>query len=1442
MYVRDGSCESKKLCFKWQTGLAPPTVTDFSPKTAPFGRTTRVYIFGGGFTSFVNRVTIGGQSVRIIDRVTSIDVSGSIAVFRDTLVVEMTNCANGVVAVTNTHPNANNATATSLEPMVCTTPTAPAPTITRFSPTIGGPTTQVTIEGTNLQNADEVRIGRSPAQIISTNPLIVVPGAGGQSGQIAIRTPGGTAVSEQRFTFVPTPVVTSIVPTIIGPGTPVYIRGTNLAGNAGTPNSVDFGGVKPLSHATIGDTLIIATIGTSGTIAALYSTFPSGNIPVTVNAIGGSTIAPERITFVLDEYVRPSISIRPRNASGGARIDEATGTLFLTERRATFYPVETLQKGEIMLERRNWNTGVDVLVRISYVDANGSQMRFLRGISVDDKRVQPPVQIPFPIPPFRQDQLPNYPQRELMNIDGLWTDLEPTRMTTKRDSLRLDSTIIPIRSTRTFFSEVFKLDTTAISVRARWSDQLYPNNPEGLKLSDLSYCIGRQGRRRMIIQVLPSPVGQYDINPLYETATVVLDDPPIEAPAVINPVSERELFAGRTDSVYIEAPAAPGSVDVRPVVGGGVLPKDIFYDDNYLPLTYTVRSDNPTMLTVSTGASSEALGRKPFVRFTLSPAAISGSTAAVIITANNGLGGVGTHSFIVRVKQGAPVITSIAPEAGRAGSVVTIRGRDFGASPRVSFAGSNGAATITATPSTSNDTLITVQVPNGAETGKISVGNSISTTLSANDFVIVRTPQITGFTPDSAAQGTSVTIRGSNFRGANRVTFGGVAATSIRVVSDSEIIAVVSSGASGVVLVANPLDSGRSAQPFTFFPPPSIQSFTPTTSGAGSTITLMGLNFSGVGFTTPISVSIGGRNASFAVVSPGQLTVTVPDFGMMAMSNLPITVVTRGGETTATTRFNFIPCPSVDTFSPASGGVQTTLTIIGTGLQAVTGVNIGGVPVRAWSLASPTRIVVTVGSVESGEVQIIAGNCTITAAGRFSYQAPSRPLLIQPATFRKIFPNERDQGVITLTNQSAGTLNIGLALNRNDGSFILGTPTMLTLRRNESTQVSITFAPRSGGFKLATISATLQGTSATTVDTLQTAQAGVWQLVAVNFDTVRTGRSTLRSALVINRDTASAKLDAVRLPSDGAFRIAGTQPNWVGKGETAAIILRCQPSVTQQRLQSILTVEGAGDTASTQVSGFSRSPEANDIVLEARFASERNNLPSGQNTALRLEITNGQNIRGGVIEWGGSVRWSQTVLLSVLHESATKPASQGQFTLVRNSEPRNPFQRVTFPMQMLSGGTPSPMTTTIAATIPCGVYVGTDSASALEFEEMTARIVGSQQRVFVEEAQAGSAFGRFIAQTNGRIIQRVVSAALTVISPNPAQNLVSVKFALPKETAVVLSMVDARGQLIKTLAEGWFASGEHQVEFDASAVPNGAYMILLHTEQQKISRSVQLIR
>jgi len=1422
-------------------GVEAPVIYDFNPKIIYAGRTNRVVVTGGGFRPEI-RATINGQPVNIVDRVQTNDFTVDPPVPRDTVILEVTNCLNGKIIITNTSPQASGGADTSVDAIQCIQPTQGAPSITSFSPIEGGPGTLITISGANLQNIASVSVGRSPAQVVSQNPLIINIGNTSRTGLIDISTlGGGAAVSRDVFTFIPRPVITSVAPNIIGPGTPVYIRGTNLL-----RASVNFGGVIPISVVNTNDTLLVATIGTSGTITSLYpalilSPFVD-NIPVNLFAAGGSTVAPERIVFVNQEYARPRVALRLGNAAGGARINVADKTLLLNERRATFYPPEAQQRGAVLVERRNWNVSVDAIVKISYFDSSNAPIPFLRGITVTDtRRSNENSDVRMPVPPVAVSQLPFFPARDIAPINGLWGDLLPVRGGTTLDTLRFGESIISIKSVPTLF-EANRADTTPINVRARWSDQLYPNNPEGFLASALSIPVGRQGKRRMLVQLLPSPVGQYDIDNENSMVSVVLDDPLLAAPDVINPVAERQMFAGSTESVFIEAEALPGNTSVRPAANGGVLPKDIFYDDNYLPLTYTVRSSDPTRLTVSLDKGSAALGSKPFVRFTLLPAAISGSTVAVIITANNGLGGIATHQFVVRSQQGAPVVASINPEAGRTGTSITITGRDFGATPRVSFVNAAGG-TIDATPSASSDTQITVQVPNGAETGRISVTNSIGTGQSQNDFVIVRTPQITSFSPDSAPQGTTIIIRGSNFRGANRVTFGGIAAASVQVVSDTEIRAVVSNGgASGTVLVANPLDSGRATQQFVFFPPPSIQSFTPTTSGAGSTLTLTGLNFSGTGFSAPDTVLIGGRIASFAVLSPTQMTATVPDFGMTTVPDLALTIRTRGGTTTATTRFVFIPCPSIDMFTPASGNPQTTMTISGTGLQAVTGVSIGGVPVRLWSLQSPTRIVVTVGSVESGEVQITAGVCTITAPGRFTYQAPARALLIQPSRFTKIFPGDTQQGTITLINQGATTLSVGLALQtQTEENFRLGTPNTFTLRRNESTQATVTFAPRTSGAKSATVSASIQGATGT-IDTVITASAGVWQVVAANFDTVRTGRSTLRSVLIINRNTQPTSIDAVRLPSDGAFVLAGTMPRWVGKGDTVAAIIRCQPSVTQQRLQSVIRVESVLDTGFATVSAFSRTPLASDIVLETRFVAERDTLAPGQNVALRLELTGGQNLdrlRTNTAQWRASVRWNQNVLLSALNSGAPSPAPQGQFTLVPNSETRNPFQRVNFTSQALALSSAVPPTLVLGS-IPVGVYYGSTNTTPLELENFSVTLGG--QTVFSEEAQLGSAFGRFTALTGGRFIQRVSTAALTVISPNPAQNLVSVKFALPIETAVVLSLVDARGNLLKTLAEGWFVSGEHNIEFDASAIPSGSYMVLLHTERDRLSRPIQFIR
>ncbi|MCF8319165.1 MAG: hypothetical protein K9H63_02520, partial [Sphingobacteriaceae bacterium] len=76
-------------------------------------------------------------------------------------------------------------------------------------------------------------------------------------------------------------------------------------------------------------------------------------------------------------------------------------------------------------------------------------------------------------------------------------------------------------------------------------------------------------------------------------------------------------------------------------------------------------------------------------------------------------------------------------------------------------------------------------------------------------------PVITSFSPSTAGIGETVTITGTNFTNITSVSFGGTAASSFTVVSDTKIEAVVGAGTSGLVEIANS-DVSTSIPGFTF--------------------------------------------------------------------------------------------------------------------------------------------------------------------------------------------------------------------------------------------------------------------------------------------------------------------------------------------------------------------------------------------------------------------------------------------------------------------------------------------------------------------------------------------------------------------------------------------------------------------------------------------------
>jgi hypothetical protein len=61
------------------------------------------------------------------------------------------------------------------------------------------------------------------------------------------------------------------------------------------------------------------------------------------------------------------------------------------------------------------------------------------------------------------------------------------------------------------------------------------------------------------------------------------------------------------------------------------------------------------------------------------------------------------------------------------------------------------------------------------------------------------------------------------------------------------------------------------------------------------------------------------------------------------------------------------------------------------------------------------------------------------------------------------------------------------------------------------------------------------------------------------------------------------------------------------------------------------------------------------------------------------------------------------------------------------------------------------------------------------------------------------------------------AGALTAAGPNPARGAVRLEYALPREAAVRLEVLDAQGRVVARLADGVAAAGRYAAAWDAGA-------------------------
>jgi uncharacterized repeat protein (TIGR03803 family) len=172
----------------------------------------------------------------------------------------------------------------------------------------------------------------------------------------------------------------------------------------------------------------------------------------------------------------------------------------------------------------------------------------------------------------------------------------------------------------------------------------------------------------------------------------------------------------------------------------------------------------------------------------------------------------GCQGTFFSVASGDAPFVSLEPtqKTGNVGASVGLFGQGFSSASVVKFGGVP-AKSVTL----SGTTYLTAVVPVGAHTGTVTVTTGATVLTSPQTYKVK--PKITSFTPPSGPAGTLVTINGTGLIQATTVKFGTVKATTLTVVSDSQVTAVVPSGlAAGLVPISITTPGGAANSPTKF--------------------------------------------------------------------------------------------------------------------------------------------------------------------------------------------------------------------------------------------------------------------------------------------------------------------------------------------------------------------------------------------------------------------------------------------------------------------------------------------------------------------------------------------------------------------------------------------------------------------------------------------------
>lgn len=255
--------------------------------------------------------------------------------------------------------------------------------------------------------------------------------------------------------------------------------------------------------------------------------------------------------------------------------------------------------------------------------------------------------------------------------------------------------------------------------------------------------------------------------------------------------------------------------------------------------------------------------------------------------------------FSVSTAASAPTISSFSPQIGTAGSTISLSGNNFqtaAAGDSVSFAG-GGSGTVTAATTTS----LTVTVPSGSPSGKITVQTSSGIAVSPQDFFVPPvgyTVADIGATARMTTNGSPLTLSIGTAQQIGLVVFDGVANQKLALRVSAQTFQ--SACAAGDIALIGPspgsqvLTSWNFCTGLFFVTLPASGTYTLMLAPNGSDTGSVTLNLDAVPPDTVTAVSTSGTSSTATFSTPGQGA----DFTFAGTAGQSISIVTSNDSLT----------------------------------------------------------------------------------------------------------------------------------------------------------------------------------------------------------------------------------------------------------------------------------------------------------------------------------------------------------------------------------------------------------------------------------------------------------------------------------------------------------------------------------------------------------------